>query len=105
MPSGEPDEDEDLDPLEPHGLDSEEVPYTMLEACWARNCRHVMPSRRGAGPRPGRASRLLIAVADTLSRGRGTVDEVAVPDRTTIRTRLDRQDTSSRCTTRNYSKS
>jgi hypothetical protein len=39
---------------------------TMLEACWAKNCRHVVPPRRGAGPKPRRASSFLIAVADTL---------------------------------------
>jgi hypothetical protein len=65
-PCRELDEHQHVDSFEPHGFDGEKSPAIMLEACWARNWRHVVPPRRGAGPRPRRTSSFLIAVADTL---------------------------------------
>ena len=45
------DEEQHVQPFEPHGVDGEEVAM-IPAACWRRNDRHVVVVRRGAGSRP-----------------------------------------------------
>src|SRR6478609_7968837 len=50
-PTGEVNEEQHVQPLEPDRVDREEVDRMMLRACALRNSRHVGPERLTPGPR------------------------------------------------------
>jgi hypothetical protein len=64
------DEEQDVQPLEPHRVDGEAIAGSYAGGLLAQEARQVLLARRGAGSSPCRRSVVRIAVAETYTPSR-----------------------------------